>query len=140
MAAHVFTDGYIAVNGTSLSDHCSSIGMTDSAAEIDFTTFGPSGYVQTGAGLKDATITATFFRDFAASSVHSILQPLYSSGGTFSLEIRETSAAVSATNPKATMTARLYSYDGITGKVGDAATMDVSFRNAGTSGLTWGTA
>jgi hypothetical protein len=139
MAKQVFRDGYVAINGTALSDHASSIQIEDSAEEIDFTSFSTNGYKEIGQGLKDATITVTFFQDFAASSVHAILQPLYNSGGTFSVEIRPTSSAVSSTNPKATMTARMYSYAGIAGAVGDALTFDAAFRNAGTAGLVWGT-
>ena len=139
MAKYVLKDAYIAVNGTSLSDHASSVTLEDTAEEIDFTAFSSAGYREFGAGLKDATITVTFFADFAAASVHTILQPLYSSGGTFSVEVRPTSATASATNPKATMTSRLYSYSGIAGGVGEAASFDASFRNAGTAGLTWGT-
>jgi hypothetical protein len=37
------------------------------------------------------------------------------------------------------MTAKLYSYSGIAGGIGDASTFDASFRNAGTAGLVWGT-
>lgn len=139
MGKFVLRDAYIAVNGTSLSDHCSSLELEDSAEEVEFTAFSSNAYREFGQGLKDATITATFFADFAGSSVHSILQPLYSSGGTFGVEIRPTSEAVSATNPKATMTARLYAYSGIAGAVGEASTFDAAFRNAGTAGLVWGT-
>ena len=139
MAKQVFTNGYIGINGTALSDHASSITIEDSAEEIDFTSFSANGYREIGAGLKDATVSATFFQDFASASVHAILQPLYASGGTFALEVRPVNATVTATNPKATMTARLYSYPGISGGVGEALTMDCSFRNAGTAGLAWGT-
>ena len=134
-----FKNGYLAVNGTSLSDHCEGIEIEDAAEEIDFTSFSANGYREIGPGLKDATVTATFFQDFAAANVHAILQPLYASGGTFALEVRADNSTVSATNPKATMTARMYSYAGISGAVGDALTMDVSFRNGGTAGLVWGT-
>lgn len=137
MAKYVLKDAYLAINGTAFSDHVQSLEVEDSAEEVDFTAMSTSGYREFGQGLKDATITATFFADFAASSVHATLQPLYASGGTFSIEVRPTSSAVSATNPKATMTSRLYSYTGIAGGVGDAATFDASFRNAGTAGLVW---
>jgi hypothetical protein len=73
------------------------------------------------------------------AGINNILQPLYASGGTFSLEIRPTSAAVSATNPKMTMTSRIFSYSGIAGQIGDASTFDAGFRNAGTAGPVWGT-
>jgi hypothetical protein len=139
MAKQVLKDAYIAINGTALSNFANHVDIDDSADEIDFTGFSTAGYKEIGQGLKDATINVTWFQDYAANSVHTILQPLYSSGGTFSVEVRPTSSAVSATNPKATMTARLYSYSGLAGDVGDALTMDIAMRNAGTAGLVWGT-
>lgn len=140
MAKMVARDVYIAINGTALSDHASSVTLEDTADEVEFTSFGPNGYREFGQGLHDATITATFFQDFAAASVHSILQPLYASGGTFSLKVRPTSSAVSATNPELTMISRIYGYGGLGAAVGDAMTFDASFRNAGTAGPVWGTA
>jgi hypothetical protein len=139
VAKYVMKDTYIGVNGTAISDHANTCELEDTADEVDFTAFSTAGYKEIAPGLKDATVTATLFADFAASSVHAILQPLYQSGGTFALEIRPTSSAASATNPKATMTARLFSYSGIAGGIGDAATFDAVFRNAGTAGLTWAT-
>ena len=142
MAKQVFKDGYIAINGTALSNFANHIDIDDSADEIDFTGFSTNGYREIGQGLKDATINVTWFQNFGTAvgdTVHSILQPLYASGGTFSVEVRPTSGAVSATNPKATMTGRLYSYSGIAGDVGAALTMDIAIRNAGTAGLVWGT-
>jgi hypothetical protein len=139
VAKYTMTDGYILINGTAFSDHANNVALDDKADQIDFTTFSPNAYKQYGQGMKDATITCTFFSDFAAASVHYTLQPLYASGGTTTIEVRPTSAARSATNPAAVMTARLYSYTGIAGKVGDAATFDATFQNAGTTGLVWAT-
>lgn len=140
MSKFVLRDGYVAVNGTALSDHASSITIEDKADEIDFTSFSPNAYREIGQGLHDATVTVTFFQDFAANSVHSILQPLYATGGTCSIEVRPTSASRSATNPALTMTSRIFSYAGISGKVGDASSFDAAFRNAGTAGPVWATA
>ena|ERR1700754_912391 len=142
MPKYVLKDAYIAINGTAISNFAASCELEDSAEEIDFTGFSSAGYKEIGQGLKDATITVSLFSNFGTAvgdQVHSILQPLYQSGGTFGVEIRPTSAAASATNPKATMTARLYSYSGINGGVGDASTFDAAFRNAGTAGLVWAT-
>ena len=139
MAKFVLTDAYVAVNGTAISDHLSSVTIETSADEVEFTSFGTSGWREFGGGLKDVTISAEAFQDFAASSLDAILYPLYSTGGTFGLEVRPTSSAVSSTNPKYTMTARLFSYSPIAGAVGDASTMPLSFRNAGTAGLVRGT-
>lgn len=139
----VLKDAYIAVNGTVVSNLANSCQIEDSADEVDFTGFSTNGYKEIGQGLKDATISSTFFSDFSAAGtnagINNILQPLYASGGTFLVEIRPTSSAVSSTNPRGSMIARLYSYSGISGAVGDAATFDAAFRNAGTAGLTWGT-
>lgn len=143
MPKYVLKDAFIAVNGTAVSNLGSSCEIEDSADEVDFTGFGPAGYKEIGQGLKDGTVTVTFFSDFAAAGVNAginnILQPLYQSGGTFGLEVRPTSAIASSTNPKMTATVRLMSYSGISGQVGDASTFDAAFRNAGTAGFVWGT-
>jgi hypothetical protein len=137
---HVLRNAYIAINGTALSDHASSLEVEDEAEEVEFTGFSPNGYREFGQGLKDATVTVTFFQDYASGSVHAILRPLYESGGTFTLAVGPSaSEAVSATNPRGTMISRLYSYGGLAGEVGEAATFDATFRNAGTAGLTFGT-
>lgn len=123
-----------------LSDHCSSVTIESTAEEIDFTAFTASGYREFGQGFKDATITATFFQDFAAGNVDATLQPLYDAGGTFSVHVKADAIATSATNPRYSLTtARMFSYSPIAGGVGDASTMDATFRNAGTAGLVRGT-
>lgn len=137
MPKYVLKDAYVAINGTVVSNYASSCTLEDTADEVDFTGFSSAGYREIGQGLKDATITVTFFSDFAVGGINNIIQPLYAGGGTFAVEVRPTSAAPSATNPRATMTARIYSYSGIAGGVGDASTFDAAFRNAGTAGLQW---
>lgn len=137
---HPLRNAYIAINGTAVSDHASSLEIDDTADEIDFTSFSPNGYKEIGQGLKTATISVTFFQDYNSGSIHQILQPLYASGGTFTVSVRpDAAAAVSATNPGGTMIARIYSYPGLAGAVGEANTFDATFSNAGTAGLTWGT-
>jgi hypothetical protein len=84
--------------------------------------------------LKDGNITVTFFNDHAAGSVADTLQPLYTSGGTFPLRIKPDVAGTVAY----TMTARLYNNPLLNGAVGDANTIDVTFRNAGTLGIVRG--
>jgi hypothetical protein len=140
MAKFVLRDGYIQVNGVNLSDHCSEITVESSADEVDLTAFGSAAYREFGQGFKDATISATFFQDYAAASVHQTLQPLYDAGGTFALYVKATTSATSSTNPRMELgTARMFGYNPLAGAVGDASTMQVEFRNAGTAGLTYGT-
>lgn len=151
MGKFVQKDVYIALTvGTALvtpaagtyvfSDHANNCEITDEADEVDFTCFSSNAYKEYGQGLKDATVAVTFLSDFGTNSIHSILQPLYSGAGTFGVEIRPTSGSVSATNPKATMTGRLFAYSGIAGGIGDAASFDCTIRNASSTGLVWATA
>jgi hypothetical protein len=140
MAKQILRDAYIQINGVDLSDHASSITVETTAEEVDLTSFGDSGYREFGQGFKDATITATFFQDYASASVHQTLQPLYDSGGTFAVNVKASNDTTSATNPRVTLgTARMFGYSPLAGAVGEASTMDVSFRNAGTAGVTYGT-
>lgn len=139
MAKQVLRNASITVNGVDLSDHASSVTLENSAEEVDFTTFSPSAYREFGQGMKDATITADFFQDYAAASVDATLYPLYNSGGTFNVVVKPEAGAASATNPSYTMLARLYTYGGLAGAVGDANTVSATFRNAGTAGITRGT-
>lgn len=136
MAKEVLTAVKITVNSVDLTDHCSSVAIESEAEEVDFTAFGTSGFREFGQGLKDATITTTFFNDHAASSVADTLQPLYTSGGTFPVKIWPNASGTIVY----TMTARLYSNPTLAGAVGEANTLDVTFRNAGTAGVTRGTA
>lgn len=140
MAKAVLRNAYISVNGVNLSDHCSSVTLEDSAEEVDFTAFTSSAYREFGQGMKDATVTAEFFQDYATGSVDATLYPLYDSGGTFSVVVKPDGGATSATNPSYTLVARLYTYGGLAGAVGDANTVSATFRNAGTAGITRGTA
>jgi hypothetical protein len=140
MAKFVLRNAFIQVNGVNLSDHASSVTVESSAEEIDLTSFTSASYREFAAGFKDATITATFFQDYAAASVHATLQPLFDSGGTFALYVKAENATTTSTNPRIELgTARLFGYTPLAGGVGEASTMDVSFRNAGTAGLTYGT-
>lgn len=139
MGKQVLKNVGLNVNGVDLSDHAHTCAVADTANQVDFTAFGGNGYSEFGQGLKDATITVDFYSDFAASSVHATLSPLYTSGTTFPLTvIPDSTLSVSATNPRGTMLARLYDYGPVNGQVGNASTFTATFRNAG-SGVTWGT-
>jgi hypothetical protein len=139
MAKIVLKDASIVVDNTNLSDHCSSVTIEDSADEIEFTAFGAN-YREYGQGLKTASVQLEVFQDHAAASVDAVLNTLYSSGGTFSVVVKPTSASVSSTNPSYTMTGRLFTYSPLQGAVGDANTISVTINNAGTAGLVRGTA
>jgi hypothetical protein len=135
MAKFVFKDASITVNGVNLSDHANQVTVEDSAAEVDLTGFTSAGYSEFGQGLKDASITVTFFQDYASGSVDATLATLYSGGSAGTVVVKPTSATVSGTNPTYTMTGRLFSYAPIGGAVGDAAVIQCVFRHSGTAGV-----
>jgi hypothetical protein len=134
MAKEVLTQASVLVNSVDLTDHASSVSMEDSANEVDVTSFSVNDYTEFIPGMKDANVTVSFFNDHAAGSVADTLQPLYTSGGTFPLRIKPDISGTVAY----TMTARLYTNPLLSGGVGDANTIDVTFRNAGTLGIVRG--
>lgn len=144
MAKFVLKDAVITVGGANLSDHFSEVAVETETDEVDVTGMTSSSYREFTDGFKDASITGTVFQDFAASSVDAILWPLgpgNTAGTTFAVTVKASSAATSATNPIYTLaTAKMYNYSPIGGGVGDAASTGVTFKNAGTAGLTRGTA
>lgn len=93
----VFTDGYLLINATAVSDHLSKVTMTLNWEDLDATTFGQTAKVRR-AGLQDGSIAMNFFADYAAANLDSIFWPLYG-GAPVPFEFRPTSAARSATNP-----------------------------------------
>jgi len=136
MAKEVVRVAKILVNSVDLSDHCSSVTLEDSADEVETTAFG-AGYRSKTQGLKDASITATFQNDHATGSVADTMQPLYDSGGTFAVKVWPVG---SGTIVYTLSPAQLFNKPMWGGAIGDLATVDVTFSNAGTAGITRGTA
>lgn len=124
----------ITVAGTDLSDHCTNVTLEDSADEVDVTGFSET-YHEFLPGLKDATITATFLQDYGTTSVDSVIGGLYYNNTSGTIKVKpDTSGTVVYT-----MVSKVYSFGPVSGGVGDANSIDVTFRNASTAGLTRGT-
>jgi len=140
MAIFVMTDAHVIVNGVVLSDHCSKVTVEDSRDAVDVTAMGAtSKNIQKGLG--DAKITLDFFQDFAAGKVHATLQPLVGSSTPVAVEVRATSAARSATNPAALLSAALLmNYNMLDSGVGEAPAISAEFVNATNAGMTYPTA
>lgn len=133
-------DAFISVNGTVLSDHANKISVESSADEVDLTGFTSAGFKEFDQGLKDGSITATFFADYAAGSVDSVLEPMFRLNTAGTIVVKPTSATVSSTNPTYTMVGKLFTYNPLAGAVGDALTIDCTFRHSGTLGVVKATA
>lgn len=118
MAKIVLKDCYIVINGTNFSDHVSEVTVNLSKDDVETTSFSGSGRERV-AGLKDDSFELKIQQDYAPASTDAVLYPLYNNETEFTLEVRPTSAAVSATNPKYTGTCVLFEYSPLDGKVGD---------------------
>lgn len=139
MAKQVLTDVTVTVNSVDLSDHVTQVEVSMQKDEVDVTGMGAQAR-EILPGLADASITVTFLQDFAAGEVDATLEPLYTANSLFPVEVVPTSGTVSASNPSYSGTFTLLQYTPISGGVGDASTMDVTFRNASQAGITRGTA
>lgn len=126
MAKHMLRDGSLVVNGVTLSDHVKSMEFSGSAEDVDVTAMGAVG-VGRVPGLRDESLDVTFLQDYAAASVDATLSPLYTGGTSFTVVVKYTSAAVSATNPTFTATCYLLEYQAVAGDVGSAHEVSTTF-------------
>lgn len=130
MANIALTDAYISIAANVMSSNGNSVNINYSVATHDDTAFGDT-TKSNMAGLKDWSMDVEFHQDYAASAVDSILFPLV--GTAVAIEVRPTSSAVGASNPKYTCTGLITSYNPIGGKVGDKAGCKISIVPGGTS-------
>lgn len=141
MAKFILQDGYVSVNGTDLSDHAFNVDTPAEREQIDVSGFNATGAKTFLPGTTDETVTIQFLQDFAANKVHQTLEPLYTNSTTFALIIRPTSSAVSSTNPAFQGTAALFSYNGLSGNLGDRSEITAVFKSADNlAPLAWATA
>ena len=122
-------------NGTDLSTWCTNVTLNDSADEVDVTGFSET-YREFQPGLKDASIDTSFIQDFASGGPDATLSPSYYNQTAGTLKVNpDTSGTVVYT-----LVSKIYSFAPVNGGPGAANTIDVTFRNSGTAGLTRGTA
>jgi predicted secreted protein len=138
MAKQVFTNAYVTVNGTDLSDHIGAVTIDTSADEIETTAFASgtaAGWRSRVAGLKDGSVKLDWHQDFAASSVDAILNTAFGSVGT--VVVIPSGTAASSVNPRYTIPVVISSYSPVAGSVGDLLTFSTTWAFAGA--LTRGT-
>lgn len=130
MAKFVWSDAFLSVGGTDLSDHVESIQLAYTSELLDATCMGDTArtYVE---GFADWTLEVTFRQDHAAASTDATLFPLIG-GGAAAVVVRPTSGVVGAGNPEFTGNAILTSYDGpVSGTVNQVANASASFQGSG---------
>lgn len=124
----------ITINGTDLSDHCTSITAADETDEQDVTGFSES-YREFADSLKTASISTTFIQDYSGTSVDSVIGGIYYSTNSGTVKITpDTNGTVVYT-----LVGRPTSYNAVAGGPGDPSTIDTTWSNRGTAGLTRGT-
>ena len=129
MATLVFTDGFVQINSVDLSDHVKSVVLDTGAETQDDTVMGDDTRSSAG-GLSTWGVEVELLQDYAGSSVDATISPIIST--VVPIEIRPTSSAASATNPKWTGNGLISSYNPVGGSVGDQAMASVSITAAGT--------
>jgi hypothetical protein len=128
----------IKVNNVDISQYVSSIEVNSEKERVDVTGMTASAYREETDGFATAEISMTVFQDFASTAgPHAVLRPLYESGTIFAITVKPESAGTLVIHMDQ---AKLYNYSPTAGGVGDASSFDASFSNAGTAGITYGTA
>jgi hypothetical protein len=119
----------VTVNSVDLSDHVTSITINRTFDELEVTAMGDSGH-KFVKGLEASSITIDFLNDTATGEVLQTLQAAW--GTSVPVVIKQSSAAVSATNPSYTMTCLVNNTTDINGSVADLSTQSVTWNVNGT--------
>lgn len=131
MAPIVLTDALITVNSVNFSTFCKKATFDVQVADLLTTTFGTGGWVSRTGGLFDGTCTLELFQSFQASNVDATLWPLFIAGVPFTIAVRPTSGAKTATNPEYTGAALLTKYTPLDGAVGDLDVVTIPLSTSG---------
>ena len=133
MAVFLNNGVVLTVNAVDLSDHVTAITINRTFEELSVTAMGDNGQKRVK-GLEDSSVTIDFLNDTATGEVLQTLQAAY--GTNVTVTAKQTSAAVSATNPLYTMTCLVNNLTDINGAVGDLGTQSVTWSVSGTVAVT----
>ena len=124
MAIFLSNGVVVTLNSVDLSNHVTSATINRSFDELEVTAMGDTAH-KFVKGLEASTITLDFLNDTAASNVLQTLQAAW--GTTVPLTLKQTSAAISATNPEYQTTVLVNNTTDINGAVGDISTQSITF-------------
>jgi len=124
MAIYLSNGVVVTLNSVDLSNHVTSATINRQFTELPVTAMGDSAekFVK---GLENSTITLDFLNDTAASNVNATLQAAW--GTTVTLTLKQTSAAISATNPEFQTTVLVNNTQDINGAPGDISMQSITF-------------
>ena len=124
MAIFLNNTASVTFNSVDLSAYVTSVTINQAFDELEVTAMGDTSH-KFAKGLEASTITLDFLNDNAAATVIPTLRAAY--GTTVTLVIKQSSAAVSATNPSYTASVLVNNLQNINGAVGDISSQSITF-------------
>ena len=124
MAIYLSNTVQVTLNSVALTDHVTSATINRAFDELEVTAMGDTAH-KFVKGLEASTITLDFLSDTAAANVNATLQAAW--GTTVPLTLKQTSAAVSATNPLFSTTVLVNNTQDINGDVASISTQSITF-------------
>jgi len=115
----------VKINSVDLSDHVTSVTLTQTFDELEVTALGDTAHKFTK-GLEASQLTLNFLNDFAAANVQATLQAAYGTTVTAVL-LPVKGTAVSATNPLYTVSLIINNLTPLNGAVGDISNSSMTF-------------
>ena len=117
MAKVVVTAGYIDLGAVDYSAQVKSATLTMDAAESDVTNMDSAGWKEAIGGLKSGSLAIEFVKDAVLSGLDAAVNTAF--GSTLTFELRQSDAAVSASNPKYTGSVLITQWSPVAGGVGE---------------------
>jgi len=124
MAIYLSNGVVVTLNSVDLSAYVTSATINRSFDELEVTAMGDTAH-KFVKGLEASTITLDFLNDNLASKTLATLQAAW--GTTVALTLKQTSAAISATNPEYQTTVLVNNTTDINGAVADISTQSITF-------------
>lgn len=121
-----WNNAFISIAGVSLGDHCETFDPNETRRVLDFDAHGDTAGLKTG-GLKDITLSARFYGDFAAASVNQTLRPLFDNATPAPVIIKPASGATALTNPQWSGNFFISKFSPMKGRHGDVLMTEVEF-------------
>ena len=127
MAVYLSNGVVVTLNSVALSDHVTSATINRSFEELNVTAMGDTA-VKFVKGLESSTITLDFNNDNLASGAGSVRATLQAAWGTtVALTLKQTSAAISTTNPEYQTTVLVNNTQDINGSPADISSQSITF-------------
>jgi len=124
MAIFLNNTASVTFNSVDLSAYVTAVTINQAFDELEVTAMGDTAH-KFAKGLEASTITLDFLNDNAAATVIPTLRAAY--GTTVTVVIKQSSAAVSATNPSYTASVLVNNLQNVNGAVGDISSQSITF-------------